>query len=77
LEQQHHFTQFDPATDKMSSVINTTPDDGRGRTFRLNPAVTNSRYDPGTRKIYAAYLMTQNGRPDQEIYMEFSYIGPR
>ena len=65
------------ATDKLINVNNTTPDDGRGRAFRLNPAVTDSRYDPVTKKVHAAYLMSQNGRPDQEIYLTFTYIGPR
>lgn len=68
---------FNTSTNAMTSVVNTTPDDGRGRTLKLNPAVTDSRYDPVAKKIYAAYLMTQNGRPDQEIYMTFTYIGPR
>jgi hypothetical protein len=68
---------FDPATDKITAVVNTTPDDGRGRTLHLNAAVTTSRYDPSTRTIYAAYIMTQNGRPDQQIYDTLVYRGPR
>lgn len=59
---------FDLATDKLIDVFNTTPDDGRGRRFGLNPAITDSRYDPVTKKIFAAYKMFQNGRPDQFIY---------
>jgi len=68
---------FDPATDKLTDVRNLAPDDGRGRAFQLNPAVTDSRYDPATRTIYAAYLMKQIGRPNQEIYDTLTYIGPR
>lgn len=68
---------FDLATDKLIDVRNLAPDDGRGRAFQLNPAVTDSRYDPATRTIYAAYLMMQIGRPNQEIYDTLTYVGPR
>jgi len=68
---------FDPTTNKLISVVNLVPDDGRGRTFFLNPAVTDSRYDPATQTIYAAYEMTQNGRPNQFIYDTLVYRGPR
>ena len=68
---------FDPATNLLTSVVNTTPNDGRGRAFLLNPNVTDSRFDPATKTIYAAYIMKQNGRPDQKIYDTLSYIMPR
>ena len=68
---------FDLATDKLTDVSNLSPDDGRGRKFKLNPNVTDSRYDPATKTIYAAYIMQQNGRPDQEIYDTLVYTGPR
>jgi hypothetical protein len=68
---------FDVATDKLISVTNTSPDDGRGRTLFLNTAVTDSRYDPATKTIYAAYIMTNTGRPNQFIYDTLTYNGPR
>jgi hypothetical protein len=68
---------FDPATNKIVSIVNTTPNDGRNRTLYLNPAVTDSRYDPATKTVYAAYIMTQNGRPLQYIYDTLVYQGPR
>ena len=68
---------FDPATDKLVSVTNTTPDDGRGRAFIMNPAVTDSRYDPATKTIYAAYFLKQNGRPNLAIYDTLIYVGTR
>lgn len=68
---------FDPATNKLTSVVNTTPDDGRGRVLLLNPAVTDSRYDPATKKIYAAFIMKQNGRPDQFRYDTLTRTGSR
>ncbi|MBL0334798.1 MAG: hypothetical protein IPP73_05640 [Chitinophagaceae bacterium] len=65
---------------RLVNVSNDIPDDGRGRAFRLNTAFTSptdSRYDPATKKIYAAYIMSQNGRPDQFIYDTLTYRGPR
>jgi hypothetical protein len=44
------------ASDKLVSVTNDAPDDGRGRQFVINPAVTDSRYDPATKTIYMAYI---------------------
>ena len=68
---------FDQTTNALVSVVNTTPDDGRGRTLYVNPAITDSRFDPNTRTIYAAYVMTQNGRPNQFFYDTLTYVGPR
>jgi hypothetical protein len=68
---------FDPATDLISNVTNGVPNDGRGRNFMLNPAVTDSRWDATTGNIYAAYIMVQNGRPNQYIYDTLTYVGPR
>ncbi|RYY54885.1 MAG: DUF1735 domain-containing protein [Chitinophagaceae bacterium] len=68
---------FDNATNALVNVKNTIADDGRGRTFKLNPAVMDSRFDPDTKTIYAAYMMTQTGRPDLLIFDTLSYKGPR
>jgi hypothetical protein len=68
---------FDLATDKLLSVTNTTPDDGRGRAFEMNPAVTTSRYDPATKTIYAAYFLKQTGRPNLAIYDTLVYVKER
>ncbi|MFM9910044.1 MAG: DUF1735 domain-containing protein [Chitinophagaceae bacterium] len=67
---------FDGANN-LTSVVNTTPDDGRGRVLLLNPAVTDSRFDPATKKIYAAFIMKQNGRPDQFRYDTLTRTGAR
>jgi len=68
---------FDPSTNLIVSISNTTPPDSRNRTLQLNPAVTDSRYDPATKTIYAAYIMKQTGRPDQYIYDTLVYQGTR
>ncbi len=64
---------FDLANDKAISVVNTTPDDGRGRTFYLAPGTTTSGYNPATKIIFLEYFMTQNGRPDQKITASYQY----
>jgi hypothetical protein len=68
---------FDPATDALVSVTNLTPNDGRGRAFAINPAVTDSRWDASTGTIYLAYEMFQIGRPTQYIYDTLVYKGTR
>lgn len=68
---------FDPVTNNLIDVDNLAPDDGRGRDFFLNPAITDSRYDPATKTVYAAYIMVQIGRPNQMFYDTLTYVGPR
>ena len=68
---------MDLATDKVSSVVNTTPDDGRGRTFFLDPATTTSAYNPATKVLYIEYVMTQTGRPDMKIKSRYTYLRSR
>jgi len=68
---------FDPSSNALLSVTNTTPNDGRDRTLYLNPAITDSRYDPSTGTIYAAFIMTQTGRPLQYFYDTLVYKGSR
>ncbi len=68
---------FDPNTNLLTNVVNLIPDDGRGRAFAMNPAVTDSRWDPATGNAYLAYLMFQNGRPTQYIYDTLVYKGVR
>lgn len=68
---------FDPATDKVIKVENLVPDDGRGRIFILNPAVTTSAFDPATHNVFVSYILKQNGRPNMIITANFTYVGPR
>lgn len=65
------------ASNKLVAVQNDIPDDGRGRVLVMNPAVTDSRFDPAAKKMYLSYIMKQNGRPDQFIYDTLVYIRPR
>lgn len=68
---------FDLATDKLTDVINLVPNDGRNRKFRINSSISDSRYDAAKKMIFAAYIMSQNGRPDQFIYDTLTYKQPR
>ena len=65
------------AADKLVSVVNTTPPDSRNRVFAMHPTVTTSRFDPATKMMYLAYVLKQNGRPDQSIFDTLTYVGPR
>jgi hypothetical protein len=67
----------------VTDVYNSTPDDGRGRKFSLNPAAATdeNKYFPaqGATAAYIKlnYLMYQNGRPNQTIKMTLTYAGAR
>lgn len=60
--------RFD-SNDKIVSVVNSIPNDGRGRQFVLNTAApaTDNFYDPATKKIVANFFFKQNGRPDMSV----------
>ena len=69
---------FDNSTNKLVSVVNSTPDDGRGRKLTINAAATGTNYfDPATHNIYMNYTMMQNGRPNQVIVENFIYLRSR
>jgi len=68
---------FNTTTDKVISVTNTYPDDGRGRAFYLDPASTTSQFTPGTRGIRVEYFMKQNGRPDMKITAIYTFLRDR
>jgi len=67
------------SNNKLISVVNSVPDDGRGRAFALNPAAlpTENLYDPDTKTFIANYLFKQNGRPDCVVKMTMTYVGSR
>lgn len=67
------------ANNKLVNVFNSVPDDGRGRSFSINPAATAQQnlFDPTTKTIIANYLFHQNGRPDMTVIMNMTYVGPR
>jgi hypothetical protein len=58
--------EFD-ASDKITRVFNGIAATN-GRTFLLNPDVTDSRYDGASKTIFAAILMTQTGFQNIPIF---------
>lgn len=69
--------EFDPATDLLIDTYNAFPNPANGRAFEPNPAVTDSRYDPATKKIYAAFIMTQPGFAPMPIYDTLTFLRAR
>ncbi|HEX8332992.1 MAG TPA: DUF1735 domain-containing protein [Segetibacter sp.] len=63
--------------DKLISVVNDFPNPSNGRVFAINPNVTTSRYDPTTKTIYAAFIMTQPGFDPLPIYDTLKFTKPR
>jgi len=68
---------FDLNTNALIDVRNTALPDARNRTLAINPAVTDSRYDPATKTIYASFLMGQTGRPNQVFYDTLTFVSER
>lgn len=80
---------FDPNTNKLISVTNSTPPDSRNRILTiLNTApdpslnifpsgVTINSWDPATGNIYAYFKLSQTGRPDLLYQAIYTYVGPR
>lgn len=68
---------FDLNTNKVTAVVNTTPDDGRGRAFYLDPLSTTSEWNPTTKQLKVEYFLKQTGRPDMKITAIYTHIKPR
>jgi hypothetical protein len=65
--------------DKMISVTNAYPDDGRGRAFEMNPnaPAEHNVYDPATKTMTLDFIFKQNGRPNMYYIWVMEYSGPR
>lgn len=68
---------FDLATNAMTNTVNAVPNPSNGRAFKMNPAITDSRYDPVAKKIYAAIIMTQPGFLDMPIFDTLTFVKAR
>ncbi|TCZ75026.1 DUF1735 domain-containing protein [Flaviaesturariibacter aridisoli] len=80
---------FDLATNRLTSVSNSTPPDSRNRILTLlttAPAssvnifpagVTLNSWDPNTGNIYAYFKLGQTGRPDLLYQAIYTYVRPR
>jgi hypothetical protein len=67
---------FDLTTDKIIDVKNDIVNPSNGRAFKLNTAY-DSRYDPASKTIYAAIILTQPGRPDLQIFDTLKFVRAR
>jgi len=56
---------YDPVTFKITAVANNTVG---SKTALLNPAVTDSRYDPVSKNVYASFILKEAGKADMIIY---------
>ena len=65
------------ASDKLTNTVNAVPNPSNGRAFVNNPAVTDSRYDPATKTVYAAFIMTQPGFLDIPIFDTLKFVRAR
>lgn len=68
---------FDPTTNALTAATNDFVNPSNGRAFSVNSAITTSRWDPATKNIYAAIIMTQPGRSNLQIFDTLIYVGPR
>jgi len=65
------------ANDKIINTVNAYPNPANGRAFIVNPAVTDSRYDPATKTVYAAFIMTQPGFQNMPLFDTLTFIKAR
>jgi hypothetical protein len=66
----------DPVTNKITAVANNTTTAGTP-TAKINPAVTDSRYDPATNNIYVSFIVSQTGKTDIVVNDTLLYKTPR
>ncbi len=65
---------IDPATSKITTVTNNS---GGAKSAVLNPAVTDSRFDPATKNIYVSFILREAGKQDMIVYDTLFYKTPR
>jgi len=65
------------AAGKLVGVVNSFSPVTNGRAFEMNTAVTDSRYDAATKKVYAAIIMTQTGFQPTPLYDTLTFLKAR
>lgn len=65
---------IDLATNKITNITNSSTGT---KTAVPNPAVTDNRYDPATKNIYASFIIKEAGRADMIVYDTLVYKAPR
>ena len=65
---------IDPASNKITNIINSS---AGTKTAVPNPAVTDNRFDPSTKNLYASFILKETGKPDMIINDTLIYKSPR
>jgi hypothetical protein len=65
------------AAGKLISVSNTFSPVTNGRAFEINTAVTTSKYDAASKKVFAAFIMTQTGFQPMPIFDTLTFLKTR
>ena len=65
---------FDPATNKITAITNSV---SGTKTAAPNAAVTDNRFDPATKNVYASFILKETGRSDMIINDTLIYKSPR
>jgi hypothetical protein len=63
------------ASNQLTEVFNGFT--GVTRSFVINPAVTTSKYDPATKKVFAAFIMNQTGFQPMPIFDTLTFLKTR
>jgi hypothetical protein len=63
------------ASNKLTQVFNGIT--GVTRSFEINTAVTTSKYDPATKKVFAAFIMNQTGFQPIPIFDTLTFLKAR
>jgi len=66
---------FDLATNKITNITNNVT--GNAKTAVPNPAVTDNRFDPATKNVYASFILKETNRADMIINDTLIYKTPR
>ena len=65
---------FDLGTNKISNISNNV---SGTKTAVPNPAVTDNRFDPATKSVFASFILKEAGRSDMVINDTLIYKSPR
>jgi hypothetical protein len=65
---------FDLSNNNITSITNSV---AGTKTVAANPAVTNNRFDPATKNIFASFILKETGRTDMIINDTLVYKSPR
>jgi len=65
---------FDLATNKITNITNSVTGT---KTAVPNPAVTDNRFDPATKTVYASFILKESGKADMIINDTLIFKNPR